>query len=231
MLVAAPAARAEGGDNTALAINTKDGSALFKLAFKVHRTMNGVVDQSNAAVAYASCEDCQTVAVAIQIVLVTGDADVVSPENLALALNEGCTSCDTLAFAYQYVTSTGGPVHFDADGNKELAEIRGAFHDLGKQEGLTIEQIQAEVDALVERLYATVDEHLVLAGSAQDEDTGVEEGEPTPTETPAQEDTATPAPSNEGPSPTSEPSPSPSPSPSSDPATEESPEPSPTTPS
>ena len=39
--------------------------------FFLHVT-DGVVDQQNLAVAYASCTDCQTVALAFQVVLVVG---------------------------------------------------------------------------------------------------------------------------------------------------------------
>jgi putative peptide zinc metalloprotease protein len=187
-------------DTAAVAVNTKDGSSIFKLAFHVHRTMSDVVDQSNAAVAYASCEDCRTVAVAIQVVLVMSDPSIVEPENLALAVNESCTSCETLASAYQYVLGTGGPVYFDAEGNQQLTEIHRALIELSmSSESLTIEEIQAEVDLLVDQLYAVIDEHLVVAGAASDADTGVEEGEPEPAVSPGAEvspaEAATPGPS------------------------------------
>src|SRR5215210_164304 len=81
-LGAASPAMAQGGsgDNAAVAVNTKDGSSVFKLAFDIRRTMSDVVDNGNAAVAYASCEECQTIAIAIQIVLVMGDPEIVTPE-------------------------------------------------------------------------------------------------------------------------------------------------------
>ena len=62
------------GDNAAEAINEKDGKSVFDLAFDVREVSNGVVDQTNSAVAYANCENCQTVAIAVQIILVTGIA-------------------------------------------------------------------------------------------------------------------------------------------------------------
>jgi putative peptide zinc metalloprotease protein len=149
----------------AVAINTKDGSAVFRFAFHVHRTMTDVVDSTNAAVAYASCEECQTVAVAIQLVLVMNDPSIVTPTNLALAINQQCVSCETLASAYQYVLSTDGPVLFDSYGNQELAAIREAFRDLLRDsEQLDPFEIQAQVDGLVDRLYAVVDGHLVATG-------------------------------------------------------------------
>ena len=92
-------AHAEGGANAAVAINTKDGSSLFKFAFAVRHVLNGVVDEQNGAAAYASCTSCQTTAIAIEIVLVEGPATTVAPVNVALAVNQGCTLCDTFASA------------------------------------------------------------------------------------------------------------------------------------
>src|SRR5207244_2113942 len=95
-------AHATGG-NAAIAINTKDDSSLFKFAWAVRHVMSDVVEEQNAAVAYAQCESCQTTAIAIEIVLVESDTTSnVSPTNEALAINQGCTLCDTFASAYQF---------------------------------------------------------------------------------------------------------------------------------
>ena len=161
------AARAQ--DNTAIAVNTKDGAAIFKFAFSVSRVAGDVVDNGNAAVAFASCESCQTVAIAIQVVLVTGDPEVVTPTNLALAFNVECTLCETLASAYQFVLGTGGPVHFTAEGNRTLAELRREFHELRKEApNLTVAEIQARIAAIVNRLRAVLANELVPAGRSGD---------------------------------------------------------------
>jgi putative peptide zinc metalloprotease protein len=214
-------AQDSGGDNTAVAVNTKDGSSIFKLAFGVHRTTSDVIDESNAAVAYASCEDCRTIAVAIQVVLVMSDPSVVTPENVALAVNESCVSCETLASAYQYVLGTDGVVRFDAEGNQQLAEIRRALIELSQSaDSLTLDEVQAEIDSIVEGLYTVLDDHLIAVGPAKDADAGVETGEPQPSATPADDPSPTTA---------AEPSYSPDPSPSSETGTESpDPEPSPT---
>src|ERR671936_1332095 len=77
-------ASAQGGEDTAIAVNTKDGSTLIKVAFAIRHVMGDVVDQSNAAVAYASCTGCTTVAIAIEIVLIENNASVVTPTNVAI---------------------------------------------------------------------------------------------------------------------------------------------------
>ena len=59
----------------------------------------------NEAHAYASCSDCVTVAVAFQVVLIMDDAQVVVPQNLAVAANYDCYRCITAAIASQLVLS------------------------------------------------------------------------------------------------------------------------------
>src|SRR4051794_34194984 len=86
--LAAPAsAQGHGGDNSAVAVNEEDGATVLDLAFDIVKAGGDVVDQSNLALAYADCEDCRTIAIAVQVVLVMGDPDIVTPENVALALN------------------------------------------------------------------------------------------------------------------------------------------------
>jgi putative peptide zinc metalloprotease protein len=167
------AALAEGGDTAAVAVNTKDGSSIFKLAFQIKRVAGDVVDNSNAAVAFASCSNCQTVAISIQVVLVTDNPSTVTPENIALAINQNCTACETLASAYQFVFSTDGQVHFTAAGNQAIAEIRRELHDLGNS-NLPIEQIQTRLQELMSRLAQVIDGELVAAGRS---------GQPPPTTT------------------------------------------------
>lgn len=165
VLPAAPPAAGQA-DNTAVAINTRDGSSIFRLAFKISRVMSDTVDQGNAAVAYASCESCETIAVAIQVILIFSDPEVVSPENVALAINSECSLCVTIAEAYQFVYGTGGPVRFDAEGNREIADIRLGVIKLLQSEGLSIEEFQSQLDSLMQRLKVVVEEHLVPAGQS-----------------------------------------------------------------
>jgi putative peptide zinc metalloprotease protein len=159
------ASPAVADDTAAVAINTKDGSMVFRLAFAIKRAAGDIVDNSNAAVAFASCTDCQTVAISIQVVLITGDANVVTPENLAIAINQNCTLCDTLASAYQWVLTTDGQVHFTAAGNQAIAEIRHEIRSL-RDSGLTGPDLQARVAELMQRLARVLENELVAAGSS-----------------------------------------------------------------
>jgi putative peptide zinc metalloprotease protein len=153
------------GDNSAVAVNTKDGASVFKLAFAIREVAGDVVDSQNAAVAYASCNDCQTVAIAIDIVFVMNDPSVVKPTNVAVAVNDLCTNCQTLALAYQFVIGVSGPVHFTATGRQEIAQIRQRLEDL-KQSNLPIAEIRDRVEVLIARLKNVLRTQLVQSGKA-----------------------------------------------------------------
>ncbi len=221
------------GDNTAVAINTKDGSSEFKVSFRIVRTSGDVVDQSNIAFAFSSCEGCETVAIAFQVVLVGGEPSTVIPENFAIALNFECTSCETLASAYQFVMGVDGNVHFTPEGNRMLAEIRRQLREVAGSE-LSLDEMLLELDLLADDLRTVLAEEMLTAGPEGVEVQTVEDPaatEPTPGPTssldgspsPASETTPSPA-AGESTVPTESPSPAASPAPT----TSASPSPSPT---
>ncbi|MCU1449161.1 MAG: hypothetical protein JWP02_1331 [Acidimicrobiales bacterium] len=167
--VAAPASAQSntGNDNTAVATNTKDGSYVFNFAFKVSKAAGDVVDPGNAAVAAASCSYCETVAVAIQVVLVSGSPDTFTPQNVAIAYNQDCYECVTLADAFQFVFGTGSePMHLTKEGKDQLKEIKRQFKDLQKNGGsLTPDELQARVAALAQQVYQVYSTQLVPKGN------------------------------------------------------------------
>ncbi|HJV09012.1 MAG TPA: hypothetical protein VJ653_05000 [Acidimicrobiales bacterium] len=144
VLAATPAVSAQTQDNTAEAVNTKDGKSVFKLAFSVKK-VTGDVDAQNTAVAYASCEDCRTVAVAIQVVLVSGDVGSVTPENVAVAINYDCTECETLARAFQFVYGDGQELEFTKEGKAQLHDLKKRVQDLKHRDDLTLAQLSQEL--------------------------------------------------------------------------------------
>lgn len=180
VLVAVPVAAAPavadddapgGSDNAAVAVNTEDGASVFRLAFSVRTVANGVVDETNSAYALASCVDCQTVALAFQVVLVRGDADVVVPENLALAYNEQCVECLTYASATQIVIGVDGPTRLSGDGRRRLGQLYRSLRDLEDQIGdMTASELHAAVTAAKTELVAILSEELVPAGRDEGEE-------------------------------------------------------------
>ena len=150
--------------NDAVAVNTKDGSSLFKLAFSVKK-VSGDVDASNTAVAYASCSECRTVAAAIQVVLVEGSPDVETPTNVALAINYQCSECETLAAAYQFVFGDGVDVKLTPTGKQELHDVKKQLQDLQKNsDALTLQEIADRIAALASQVGDIVANNLVPTG-------------------------------------------------------------------
>jgi putative peptide zinc metalloprotease protein len=212
-----------GGDNTAVAVNTKDGATRIKVSFRVVKVKGDVVDQGNAAVAVASCTDCRTIAIAWQLVLVESDPSVVTPTNLALAINIECTDCQTLASAYQWVVGTDGNVRLSDEAKRALAEMRRRLQEILRSD-LSIEEIQARLDELAEEFEQLMAAELAAAapagataevveeeGTEEDEgteDVGVGVGVGDGGQEPDDEETPSTSPSPEG-SPTTEPSPTP----------------------
>jgi putative peptide zinc metalloprotease protein len=96
------------GDNQALAVATTDGTVSYDVAFALVWAEGDEVLNVNEAHAYASCSDCVAVAVAFQVVLIMDDANVVVPQNLAVAANYDCYRCITAAVASQLVLSVHG---------------------------------------------------------------------------------------------------------------------------
>jgi putative peptide zinc metalloprotease protein len=94
------------GDNQAMAVNTADGTAKYDVAMAMVWADDGEdVLNTNEAYALASCRDCVTVAVAFQVVVIVGQADVVVPQNLSAAVNYDCFRCITAAVASQLVVT------------------------------------------------------------------------------------------------------------------------------
>jgi putative peptide zinc metalloprotease protein len=158
--------------NAAVAVNKKDGSSEFKFKFAITQTSAEVINHSNAAVAFASCIECETVAIAVQVVLVTGNPHTVTPQNIAVAFNELCEACLTFASAYQIVKSTGGPVEFTEAGRQRLNSIRKGFKDLRAEiDQLSLAELHARVEGLKAQLKALIDEELVPAADDDDGET------------------------------------------------------------
>ena len=147
----APGSPGASTDNVAAAVNTTDGRTVYAISLKIVQTDADAIDATNAAVAVASCADCQTVAIALEGVLVVGDPTNFEPTNLALAINSGCTSCQTLASAYQYIVQNDTRVRISGEGRREIADVRAGLQSL-RHSGLDILAVQAAVDGYADRL-------------------------------------------------------------------------------
>jgi hypothetical protein len=109
-----------------------------------------------------------------------------------VAVNYACTLCETLALAYQIIFGIGEPVAFTEEGLARLAEIKGELEELGDS-GLSLEEIQASVDELVEEIHYILETELAPLEEASSDgpDTEPETETTRTTETATTESTTT----------------------------------------
>jgi putative peptide zinc metalloprotease protein len=179
-----PPAAPEEGDNQALAVNTEDGASIFDSAIAlVWVTDGGPVDQTNEAYALASCWNCETTAVSFQVVVVIGYAQVVTPENAAVALNYVCVECLTQALAIQTVVMLD-----ELPDEAAMAQLNAVWNQLEQLsesfEAVPLEDVYAQ---LVGAQTAILD---ILGGEGIAGETGIVEGSEATT---TSESTTTPA--------------------------------------
>jgi putative peptide zinc metalloprotease protein len=244
------------GDNQALAVNTGAGSTVYDVALAVVWVTDGPVDQVNEAWAVASCSNCRTVAVAFQSIFVLGDADVVTPQNIAVAVNYDCQRCETQAIAMQLIaTLTSTPsdeamsrleeVWDDLEGleenirelsldqlHAELVRIEAAILEILVEDGAVVLAEGSLAEASSANLQATSTDETSTEGPTTGSDTATTGDEPDAATTTGGDDPS-PAGGDDPATVSGEPSPTPSEEPSPAPSDEPSPstgEPSPTAP-
>ena len=112
-------------------------------------------------------------AVAFQVVLVTGQAEVAVPQNVSVALNYDCTSCLTYSLAVQLFVTLDGPLSDDAMAAlDQLWQQIAAYGDNIGQ--VPLDEIQAQL---------TDFEHQILAIIQADQGSlGVSSGSPSPSD-------------------------------------------------
>jgi putative peptide zinc metalloprotease protein len=175
------------GDNQALAVNTADGSTVYDVAFALVWADDDSVVNTNEAYALASCTDCQTVAVAFQVVLVVGEASVVVPQNLSGAVNYNCVECVTYALAQQLVITLPEPLDADSTARlealwKEIAAFAASIEDV------PLSELQARLSAFEAQILEVV---RADTGVAPEGEPAVQPSSTAPAATPSQ--TSTPA--------------------------------------
>jgi putative peptide zinc metalloprotease protein len=179
---------------------------------------------TNEAYAFASCTDCVTVAVAFQVVVIVGSADVVIPQNLSAAVNYECFECITAAIAHQLMVTVESLPGVEeqialAEIWDEIGEFADAIPTLPLAEVIArLEEYKEQIVSILGVAPAVDPEASPSAPPGEDPDatpspdaSAAATPEPTASPAPAAPDT-TPAPTTElTPSPTPTPTPSPAP--------------------
>lgn len=154
-LVVFPTGAADAG----LAMNSATAQTLLtkhtdvRVAFQV-RTDSGPIEfATNTAAARSSfCEGCYTVAIAVQIDLVSGTLNRIEGINRAEARTVSCIACNTLATAEQFVVAPGiAGVRLTDQGAWDLQAVQDELDQVARA-GLPALELQPRIDALMERI-------------------------------------------------------------------------------
>lgn len=103
----------------------------------------------NVAESFGSCTDCQTLAVALQVDLITADSRQAIPRNMAFAVNYQCTDCHTIALALQYVLTVDDPTQVPQEADQLMAQMRQELKQLNGDQSLTLADAEARVIEVV----------------------------------------------------------------------------------
>jgi len=125
-LVPAPAQAAEisrAHHNVVVVVNQRDDSSQVRESAAIAEDPGPTVTNQNVAEARASCTDCRTVAVAIQVILIEGDVSDFEPSNAAVAMNAQCWQCAPFASARQVVVDVGRQVRLSSEARSEASAI------------------------------------------------------------------------------------------------------------
>jgi putative peptide zinc metalloprotease protein len=154
------------GDNQAMAVNTKDGSTVYDVAFALVWADTGSATQKNEAYALASCKACKTVAVGFQVILVVGQADLVMPQDIAAAVNYTCVECVTYALAKQLILTLPGAM--SADGKAALDAVWAQVQAFGANiKDVPLAQIRTQLEKFAAAITAIVEKESGTASSTQ----------------------------------------------------------------
>src|SRR5581483_6147829 len=146
--------------NSAVSVNTTDNTSVFHLSFTIVRSSGPAVSVSNVALAFTSCTNCRSVAIAIQVDLVWPVPTQLTAANMAVAVTSGCTTCDAVAAAFQYVIASGQPMRLSKTGRREVAQIERQLRAL-RWSGLSGADLMASVNSLAAQLGNVLSTQLV----------------------------------------------------------------------
>src|SRR5437588_5347940 len=122
--------QAGGPSNIVMINNSTDGA--FQMRGEVHIVELGgpVVAPVNVALATSSCAGCDSLAVALQLVLYQQGAPYFAPQNAAAATNAGCSNCVTVADACQAVLPLADRSVIPQEVRMEIVQVNQELNNL-----------------------------------------------------------------------------------------------------
>ena len=169
-----------GGSNVVLLRNSQDGGLRVRGNIDLSRINGPRVEPRNLASAAASCTDCQTLVVALQLNLYERTATWVRPENAAVAVNAGCTRCYTVARAIQYALPVDDPMATPVEVAELIRQLDRELQEMHADKTISLAAAEARIDAVVAR-FVTQANSLDQKRMEATDSTGVT---PIPTDTP-----------------------------------------------
>jgi putative peptide zinc metalloprotease protein len=140
--------------NTVEAQNRRDGRFELQGRADYVREQHDDVTAGNQAYAHATCTDCQTIALALQVVVYQQGATNVAPRNFAIAINEQCTRCLTVALAVQYAIPAEDPKALAPEIKDLVKELNKEMNELERIRQLNdgnVAQVEAQVNDIIAR--------------------------------------------------------------------------------
>lgn len=137
------------GRNIVFVLNRADGSRRMRGRIRLVHVTGDRAEPVNAAFANASCTDCQSFAVALEIALISPHAAVIVPQNRARAINHECTRCITVARALQYVYAVEDPDRVPDNVGHLLHVMEEELRAIGRDPTVTPAQANARVSAVI----------------------------------------------------------------------------------
>jgi putative peptide zinc metalloprotease protein len=149
----APLVSADSGHpkNSVSVQNTVDGAMRIKAKTKIAEDQGPTIAPENSAFAYASCTDCLTIAVAVQVVLVIGTVHDARPSNAAVAMNYQCLRCHTFAYANQVLIPVDHEVELSDEARERVANLREQIAATAASSD-TFDQMSSDLNALTQQL-------------------------------------------------------------------------------
>jgi putative peptide zinc metalloprotease protein len=141
----------QGGDakNIVMVQNRVDGRLTAGGEIQLNRVPGPTAGPVNMASAYSSCTDCQTLAVAMQIDLISRTATSITPQNAATAVNAGCSRCYTVARALQYVLQVDDPTEVPPDVTRLIQAMDRELTAIQTDRTVDLNQAEARINAVI----------------------------------------------------------------------------------
>jgi hypothetical protein len=139
----------QGGRNEVIVHNQSDGKLLMRGRVDLEHLPGRNAAPENYAEAVGSCMHCQTLAVALQIDLISRNATTIAPQNAAVALNLHCTGCFTSARAIQYVIQVDDPTEAPERATELVQTMNRELRSVQHRRHITVTEAQSRIDTVV----------------------------------------------------------------------------------